>query len=104
MTLRAFRRLQCAQAIRELGKNPAHRIMRNAGAMRVEAAGLQQEQKTGHLSETAFHRVVDRAQRRQIGGDAFVMVADGYEMIRPRFLQACPTSSSPDRGWRGQAS
>src|ERR1700734_3377854 len=64
--------------------------MRNAGAMGVEAAGLQQEQQARHLAKTAFHRVVDRAQCRQIGGDAFVMVADGYEMIRPRFRRRVP--------------
>ena len=83
MTLRAFRRLQRAQAIRELDKKIAHRVMRDAGAMRVEATGLQQEQQTGHLAKTAFHRVVDRAQGRKIRSDAFVVVADGYEMIRP---------------------
>jgi hypothetical protein len=51
--------------------------------MRVEAAGLQQKQQTGHLAKTAFHRVVDRAQGREIRSDAFVVVADGYEVIRP---------------------
>ena len=83
MTLRAFRRLQRAQAIREFDENLAHRIMRDAGAMRVEGAGLQEEQQTRHLAKTAFHRVVDRAQGREIRSDAFVVVADGYEMIRP---------------------